>query len=297
MYHVPVLLNEVVDALNINPNGIYVDATYGGGGHSKKIFSKLINGRLIGFDQDEAALVNAIDDERFVIVNQNFRYLRNFLRYHKALPIDGILADLGVSSHQFDTAERGFSTRFDGPLDLRMDNTIEKDAKYIINNYKEDQLILIFQNYGEIHNTKTLVKLIIEDRKIKKINNTKEFIEVLHKVAPRGKEYSYYAQAFQALRIEVNDELDALKTFLKQLPDVLNQGGRVAMLSYHSLEDRLVKNFFKTGNFEGIVNKDFYGNIEVPFSIINRKPIIPSDEEIKENPRARSAKLRVAEKK
>ena len=179
MYHVPVLLNEVVDALNINPNGIYVDATYGGGGHSKKIFSKLINGRLIGFDQDEAALVNAIDDERFVIVNQNFRYLRNFLRYHKALPIDGILADLGVSSHQFDTAERGFSTRFDGPLDLRMDNTIEKDAKYIINNYKEDQLILIFQNYGEIHNTKTLVKLIIEDRKIKKINNTKEFISLL----------------------------------------------------------------------------------------------------------------------
>ena len=297
MYHIPVLLNEVVDALNINPNGIYVDATFGGGGHSQAILNKLKNGKLIGFDHDEAALVNAFDDERFVFVNQNFRYIRNFLRYHKAIPVDGILADLGVSSHQFDTAERGFSTRLDGPLDLRMDNTIEKDAKYILNNYKEEPLIQIFQNFGEIHNTKTLVKAILEERKTKKINSTKEFIEILQKVAPRGKEYSYYAQAFQALRIEVNGELEALKTFLKQLPDLLNQGGRVAILSYHSLEDRLVKNYFKTGNFEGIVNKDFYGNVEVPFVLINRKPITPSDKEIIENSRARSAKLRVAEKK
>ncbi|MCF8228892.1 MAG: 16S rRNA (cytosine(1402)-N(4))-methyltransferase RsmH [Bacteroidales bacterium] len=296
MYHNPVMLQEVIDGLAIRPDGVYVDATFGGGGHSEQILKKLDQGRLLGFDQDEDAMQNAFDDDRFIFVNANFRFLKNFLRFYDAIPVDGILADLGVSSHQFDTAERGFSTRFDSNLDLRMDRRINKDGRKVINDYSEHDLKTIFRNYGEIGNAAQLARTIIGERKRKSINTSAELVAIAKRFTRKPMENKYLAQVFQAIRIEVNDELKVLKDFLKQCHIVLKSGGRLVVISYHSLEDRLVKNYFKSGNFAGEIQKDFYGNPQLKFKTINRKPITASEEEIKENGRARSAKLRIAEK-
>lgn len=296
MYHNPVLLNESINALSIKPDGIYADLTFGGGGHSKEILREIKNGKLIGFDQDEDAIANSLNDERFTLINQNFRYLSNFLKINNTYPIDGIFADLGVSSHQIDVAERGFSNRFDSELDARMNRNNEKSAKNIINTYSKEDLIKIFSEYGEIQNSKKLAFTITEKRKEKAITTTKELINAIKSCIIRGKENKYLAQVFQAIRIDVNDELQALKDMLKQCSKSLNPGGRLVVISYHSLEDRIVKNFFKSGNFEGKIEKDFFGNPIVDFKLINKKPIIPSEEEIKNNSRARSAKLRIAEK-
>src|ERR1035437_5761014 len=296
MYHIPVLLNESIDGLNINPAGTYVDVTYGGGGHSRVILEKLTTGRLIAFDQDADAIDNTIDDERFVLLNQNFKYLKNFLRLHNAIPVDGILADLGISSHQIDNPERGFSTRFEGDIDFRMDRRKKLSGRELINTWEEEDLLRIFAHYGEVPNPRKLANNIISYRQNKEIITTSDLKEAIGNCAPRGKEFKYQAQVFQALRIEVNGELDALKELLKQATEVLAPGGRLVVLTYHSLEDRLVKNFIKTGNFEGKLEKDFFGNPIVPLRQISRKPIIASEEEITENNRARSAKLRIAEK-
>ena len=296
MYHKPVLLSESIDGLAIKPNGTYVDVTFGGGGHSEKILKSLENGKLIAFDQDEDALPNVFDDNRFQLVNQNFKYLKNFLKFHNAVPVDGILADLGVSSFQFDEAKRGFSIRFDGELDLRMDRSADLNAKQIVNEYNYEELKRIFWNYGEIENSSKLANAIINKRNNAKIETTNQLKEAIEKCASRGKENKYYARVFQALRIEVNDELQVLRQMLLQTVDVLKNGGRLVVISYHSLEDRLVKNFFKSGNFDGNIEKDFYGNPIVPFKVISRKVIVPDDDEINENNRARSAKLRIAEK-
>lgn len=296
IYHEPVLLKESVEGLNINPKGIYVDATFGGGGHSREILKKLTNGKLFAFDQDEEAAKNAIDDTRFVLINQNFKDLKTLMKLHNAIPLDGLLADLGVSSHQFDSSERGFSIRFDSELDMRMDKNTKLTAKKIINTYTEKDLKRMFFLYGEVKNATKLSGLITKARKNKKINTVNEFKKVIEPCVPKGKQNKYYAQVFQALRIEVNDELNALKDLLTQCEDVLQTGGRLAVISYHSLEDRLVKNFIKTGRFKGEVKKDFYGNPIVSFRAINRKPIRPTDKEIEKNNRARSAKLRIAEK-
>jgi len=297
MYHTPVLLKESIEALRINPDGIYVDLTFGGGGHSREIFSRLKQGRLVAFDCDDDAEANLIDDDRFLFISQNFRYFKNFLKYYKAFPVDGIIADLGVSSHQFDSAERGFSIRFDGPLDLRMDKTLGKTAADIINTYSQNDLIHVFSHYGEIENTKKLVAVILEKRKTEGIKSIPEFKDTITSCIPKNKEFSYLARVFQALRIEVNDELSALRDMLKQSADCLKQGGILVVITYHSLEDRMVKNFFRTGNMEGKPEKDFYGNIICPFNAMNRKPILPSEEEVLRNNRSRSAKMRIAEKK
>ncbi|NQU33174.1 MAG: 16S rRNA (cytosine(1402)-N(4))-methyltransferase RsmH [Bacteroidetes bacterium] len=296
MYHNPVLLKECISGLNIIPNGNYVDVTYGGGGHSKEIIKLLDDGRLIAFDQDLDALKNTIDDERFTLVNHNFQFLKNFLRLHNASQVNGILADLGVSSHQFDIPERGFSTRFDAPLDMRMSQNAHVTAADIVNTYSEEELQRILKNYGEIKNFRWFAKAIVENRNTNTINTTNELIESTRKCYPQHKKNKLLAQLFQALRIEVNDELQTLKTMLEQARDALIPGGRLVVISYHSLEDRLVKNFIKSGNFEGIVNKDFYGNPIVDFKSITRKPLMPGEEEIVANNRARSAKLRIAEK-
>lgn len=296
MYHKPVMLHEAIEGLAIRPDGTFVDATFGGGGHAKEILNKLDNGKLFGFDQDEDAMCNALEDERFTFVNANFRFLKNFLRFYKAIPVDGILADLGVSSHQFDTAERGFSTRFESELDFRMDRRIGKDGKKVLNDYSEHELKNIFRQYGEIKNAGQLSRQIVAERKNKQINTSHELGNIARRFARRSQENKYLAQVFQAIRIEVNDELKVLKDFLRQSHAVLKPGGRLVLISYHSLEDRLVKNYFKSGNFEGEIHKDFYGNPQLEFSMINRKPLVASEEEIKENNRARSAKLRIAEK-
>lgn len=296
MYHKPVLLNESIEGLAIKPNGTYVDVTFGGGGHSRLILSHLESGKLLAFDQDEDALANVPDDDRFVLISQNFKYLKNFLRLHNAFSIDGILADLGISSHQIDNPERGFSTRFDGDIDFRMDRRKKLSGRELINTWEEEELIRIFAHYGEVPNPRKLANNIISYRQGKEIITTSDLKEAIGNCAPRGKEFKYQAQVFQALRIEVNGELDALKELLKQATEVLAPGGRLVVLTYHSLEDRLVKNFIKTGNFEAKLEKDFYGNPIVPLRQISRKPIIPSEEEINENNRARSAKLRIAEK-
>lgn len=297
MYHKSVLLRESVDALAINPDGIYVDVTFGGGGHSAEIIKRLRYGRLIAFDQDEEALANHLDDERFTLIHSNFRFLRNFLKFHHALPVHGILADLGVSGHQIDQAHRGFSTRFEGKPDMRMDVRKELTAEQVINHYPEEKLLNIFIKYGEIENAKKLTTLIINERKEKRIESTTRLNEIAAQCAPRGKEFQFAAQVFQALRIEVNQELAALEEFLKQATEVLAPSGRIVVISYHSLEDKLVKNWFKTGNTEGILHKDFYGNQLVPLKQLISKAIKPSDEEIKMNNRARSARMRVAEKR
>jgi len=296
IYHKSVLLTESIEALAIKAGGVYVDATYGGGGHSRAILEKLEGGRLIGFDQDTEALNNRIDDPRLVMVNNNFRFLRNFLKLHQAVPVDGILADLGVSSHQFDQPERGFSTRFEGSLDMRMDQKKRQTAADIINQYSEENLAGLFYNYGEIRNSRKLAARIIEARKANKITTTTALKELITPFAERGKEFKYQAQVFQALRIEVNQEMEALGDFLKQASQVLKPGGRLVVISYHSLEDKLVKNFFRSGNLEGEIKKDFYGNLLAPLRVITRKAIVPTEPELDENNRSRSAKLRVAEK-
>jgi len=296
MYHKAVLLKESIEGLEINSDGTYVDITFGGGEHSQEILKKLNNGRLIAFDQDKDALQNLIDDKRFTFVEQNFIFLKNFLKLNNAVPVDGILADLGVSSHQIDTSERGFSIRFDAELDMRMDKSKDLTAKEIINNYSEEQLRDIFYSYGEINNGARLANTIVDKRKIENIKTIKQFKEAISSCVQKDKENKYLAKVFQALRIEVNDELNVLKEMLNQTADVMKKGGRLVVISYHSLEDRLVKNFLKSGNFEGIIEKDFYGNPKVPYKLINRKVIVPNEKEIKDNSRSRSAKLRIAEK-
>lgn len=296
-YHNPVLLNDCIEGLNINPDGVYVDVTFGGGGHSREIMKHLKGGRLIAFDQDPDAAENAIDDPRFTLVAQNFRYMKNFLKLHKALPVDGILADLGVSSHQFDVPERGFSTRFEADLDMRMDTNGKLTAAGVLNTYSERELSQLFRNYGEVENAGKLAYLIVGHRKENRIQTVSELKDVLKPCMPRGKENQYLAQVFQALRIEVNNELEVLKEFLMQSNEVLKAGGRLVVISYHSLEDRLVKNFISKGKFEGEVEKDFFGNIIKPMEAVNRKIIVPGTDELQMNNRARSAKLRIAEKK
>ncbi len=296
-YHLPVMLNECIDGLDIRPDGTYVDVTFGGGGHSRAIMERLGDeGRLLGFDQDADALANALDDDRFTLIHENFRYLKNFLRLHGVRCVDGILADLGVSSHQFDVADRGFSTRFDGELDLRMDRRQELTAKEIVNSADERELTRILRLYGELPNAFQMAKDICRARMDKPIETTFELREAVSRRLPRGMENKYLAMLFQALRIEVNGELEALQAMLQQAVEVLKPGGRLVVMSYHSLEDRLVKNFFKTGNFEGELEKDFYGNPIVPLKLVSRKAITASQEELQRNNRSRSAKLRVAEK-
>jgi len=290
------LLNETIEALAIRPNGIYVDATFGGGGHSEAILKTLSGGNLIAFDQDEEAVKNKIDDPRLIMIHNNFRYLRNLLKLYKLYPVDGILADLGISSHQIDQGERGFSTRLDGILDMRMDLRKTQSAKEIVNKYSEEELAELFRNYGEIRNAGRLSSLIVKIRKEKPIATTQQLKEISATCAERGKENKYLAQVFQALRIEVNQEIIVLKEFMQQASDALNPGGRLVVISYHSLEDKLVKNFFRSGNFSGEIMKDFYGNVIAPLKVISRKAIVPGEREIMENSRSRSARLRVAEK-
>ena len=297
MYHVPVLLEESVSGLNIDPDGVYLDLTFGGGGHSREILKRLKDGCLIGFDQDSDALANVPDDSRFIFVNHNFRYLRNFLRYCGYDEADGILADLGVSSHEFDEAGRGFSFRFDAELDMRMNQRSRLKATDILNTYSEENLIRIFRNYGEVDNVRRLVDLIVNARTGKMITRSEEFLQVIAPCVPKQKEKKYLAQVYQALRIEVNGELEALEDMLKEAERALRPGGRLVVITYHSLEDRIVKNFLKSGNFEGKVEKYFYGHVKRNFELVNRKVIVPSEEEIERNPRARSAKLRIAEKR
>ncbi|XRE42782.1 16S rRNA (cytosine(1402)-N(4))-methyltransferase [Tenacibaculum discolor] len=293
-YHSPVLLKESVDALNIKEDGVYVDVTFGGGGHSREILSRLgEKGKLFAFDQDPDAQQNKIDDPRFVLIGENFRFISRFLRFYGVRKVDGILADLGVSSHQFDEAERGFSTRFDADLDMRMDQKSELSGKKIINTYTEEDLADVLFLYGELRNARTLAKTIVEAREGREINKSFELKEVLQRFLPKAKEHKILAQIFQAIRIEVNQELEVLKEFLQQIPGLLNEDGRLSVISYHSLEDRLVKRFIRTGLFSGEPEKDFYGNTNVPLKKVG-KMIVPTKEEIKENNRARSAKLRIA---
>jgi len=297
MYHVPVLLNETLDGLNIKPNGVYVDVTFGGGGHSRAILERLgKGGRLFGFDQDEDAMKNALDDKRFTFVRSNFRYLTNFLRYHGIEQVDGILADLGVSSHHFDDAARGFSFRFDGPLDMRMNTVSPVTAAHILATYTEEQLADVFYLYGELHNARKIARTVVMHRAKEPIERIFQFIELLKPFFSREKEKKDMARVFQALRIEVNSEMKVLSEMLEQCVELLSPEGRIAVLTYHSLEDRLVKNYFRSGNFEGKIEKDFFGNVIAPLKTINNKVIVATDEEVQRNPRARSAKLRVAMK-
>ncbi|MDT0552914.1 16S rRNA (cytosine(1402)-N(4))-methyltransferase RsmH [Urechidicola vernalis] len=293
-YHNPVLLCESIDGLDLKPDGVYVDVTFGGGGHSKEILNRLgENGKLFAFDQDKDAQANAIDDERFVLIPENFRFIKRFLRFYGIKKVDGVLADLGVSSHQFDEAERGFSTRFDADLDMRMNQKDELSAFAVINKYSEEQLSAVLFNYGELRNARAMAKKIVEARVEEKIKTSFELKTVLKQFLPAAKEHKILAQIFQAIRIEVNQEIEVLKEFLSQMPELLNEGGRLSVISYHSLEDRLVKRFIRNGLFEGEPEKDFYGNFEVPLKKVG-KMIIPTKEEIKINNRARSAKLRIA---
>ena len=297
MYHNPVMLDKCIEGLNIEPSGVYVDVTFGGGGHSRAILERLTTGHLYAFDQDEDAAQNAFDDERFTFIPQNFRYFKNFIQLYHGGKVDGIIADLGVSSHQFDTPEKGFSTRFDGPLDMRMSQMTPNDAATVVNTYDHEALTRILRLYGEMQPPHLIASDIIMARDAEPIETTAQLKAAVQNRLPRGKENKVLAQLFQALRIEVNQELDTLCTFLSQCPDVLKPGGRLVVMSYHSLEDRLVKNFMKTGNAEGKEDKDFFGNLQTPYTIITRKPIVPTDEEIENNSRARSAKLRIAERK
>ncbi len=291
------MLHESVDGLDIKKDGIYVDVTYGGGGHSKEILKRLgEKGRLIAFDQDADVEGNVVKDERLVMVPQNFRYLKNYLKMYGIPQIDGLLADLGVSSHQFDVGERGFSIRFDGPLDMRMSKSNLVTAAKVVNEYSEEDLLRLFREYGEINNAKKLVFEIVSKRMGSKFKTTTDLIEVAEKLVPGKMKNKYLAQVFQALRIEVNSELEVLKDLLVQSKEVLKPSGRLVVITYHSLEDRLVKNFLKKGSFSGELEKDFFGNQLVDFKLITRKPVTPSNEELKLNNRARSAKLRIAEK-
>ena len=296
-YHIPALLQETVDGLNIKPDGVYVDATFGGGGHSKEILAQLgEKGRLFGFDQDAEAYDNTLNDDRFTFVRSNFRYLKNFLKYYQIEKIDGILGDLGVSSHHFDDEDRGFSFRYDSQLDMRMNRSANQTAADILNNYDEQELARIFYLYGELRTSRKIASSIIFARQKQSIATVNDFLQIMERYTQRDKEKKVLAQAFQALRIEVNKELDALSEMLQQSVEHLSIGGRICIISYHSLEDRIVKNFFRSGNIEGKIEKDFYGNPLTDLKVINRKVIIPTEEEQRKNPRSRSAKLRVAEK-
>ena len=296
-YHVPVLLEESIEGLNIQPGGIYVDVTYGGGGHSAKILEKLEGGKLFAFDQDIDAKDNLADDDRLIFIRHNFKYIRHFLRYYQIDQVDGILADLGVSSHDFDVPDRGFSFRFEGKLDMRMNQSSALDAAKVLNEYDEAQLWTIFQDYGEIKNWRHLVSLITTARTKAPIATTSQFLDVIAPCVPSKIEKKYLAMVFQALRIEVNNEIGVLRDFLESTTDLLRPGGRLVVLSYHSLEDRMVKNFLRSGRIDGVQENDFFGNRTSPFELINRKIITPDEKEISLNPRARSAKLRIAEKR
>lgn len=297
-YHIPVLLMPSVDGMNICPDGTYADMTFGGGGHSREILSRLgEGGRLLSFDQDEDAEQNIVDDPHFTFVRSNFRYLKNFLRYHGIDEVDAILADLGVSSHHFDESERGFSFRADGPLDMRMNKRAGLTAADVVNNYDEERLADIFYLYGELKNSRKLASVLVKARANKSIGTIGEFLELVKPLFGREREKKELAKVFQALRIEVNQEMEALKEMLQAASEVLRPGGRLVIITYHSLEDRLVKNMMKTGNIEGKAEKDFFGNVQTPFRLVNNKVIVPDEEEIQRNPRSRSAKLRIAEKK
>ncbi|TLP80910.1 16S rRNA (cytosine(1402)-N(4))-methyltransferase RsmH [Maribacter sp. ACAM166] len=296
MYHNPVLLKESVDGLDIKENGVYVDVTFGGGGHSKEILKRLgAGGKLFAFDQDEDAQANTLGDERFVLIAENFRYITQFLKFYGIRKVDGILADYGVSSHQFDQAERGFSTRFDADLDMRMSKRNTLSAYEVVNKYRYDELRKVLFDYGDIRNANAMAKVIIASREIEEIRTTDALKQALKQFLPEHKQHKILAQIYQAIRIEVNQEIEVIKEFLEQVPDLLKPNGRLSVISYHSLEDRLVKRFIRAGQFEGEPEKDFYGNIEVPMRKVGGL-IIPSREEIKQNNRARSAKLRIAEK-
>jgi 16S rRNA (cytosine1402-N4)-methyltransferase len=295
-YHNPVLLKESVDGLHIKPDGVYVDVTFGGGGHSKEILKRLAeNGRLLAFDQDEDALNNALDDGRFQLINENFRYIKQFLKFYGVKKVDGILADFGVSSHQFDQAERGFSTRFDADLDMRMSKKNQISAYDVVNVYEYDELRRVLFQYGDLRNANAMAKTILAQRENTPIKTSEQLKEVLGQYLPKHREHKILAQVYQAIRIEVNQEIQVIKEFLLQVPELLNVGGRLSVISYHSLEDRLVKRFIRAGQFDGEPEKDFYGNIEVPLKKVGGL-VVPSKEEIKMNNRARSAKLRIAER-
>ncbi len=290
------LLEESVSGLVVNPGGIYVDVTFGGGGHSREIVSRLNeNGRLIAFDQDKDAVGNKLEDKRFKLVQSNFRYLKNYLRYFEIDKVDGVLADFGVSSHQFDEQERGFSFRFEAELDMRMNVSQEKDAKKVLNEYEEQRLAEILWWYGEVKSARKIAMQVVKSRQEKTLQTTFDLVEVVRKVT-RREDKKVLAQVFQAIRIEVNDELQVIERLLEQLPDVVKQGGRVVFITYHSLEDRLVKNFIKTGSVRGKEQKDVFGRVIRPFEPVNKKPVLPSEKEVEQNPRARSAKLRIAER-
>lgn len=296
-YHVPVLLQECIQGLQINPEGIYVDVTFGGGGHSRAILQQLTTGKLYAFDQDADATDNVPDDSRFELIESNFEHLRNQLRFHKAIPIDGLLADLGVSSHQFDEGSRGFSFRFDeAELDMRMDQSQDLTAQLVINDYTEAQLADVFYLYGELTNSRKLAHAIIVRRAVSHIRTVGELKQTLFPFAPKFKDYKFFAQVFQALRIEVNQEMKALRELLEQSAEVIKPGGRLVVISYHSLEDKLVKNFMNNGKLEGEVEKDFFGNQIKPFKPLTRKSIVPDEAEMERNPRSRSARLRIAER-
>jgi 16S rRNA (cytosine1402-N4)-methyltransferase len=295
-YHIPVMLGTCIEALAINPNGVYVDLTFGGGGHSREILKHLDKGHLYGFDQDVDAEANVFEDPKFTFVQANFRDFKKYLRLYKVTQVDGILADLGISSHQIDEPKRGFSTRFEGELDMRMSQSAQLTAKEMLNTYDEGHLHKIFGIYGEIKNAKTLAQAVVSERAVQPFTTTENFKNMLRRFAPRGKEFKYFAQVFQALRIEVNDEMTALEEMLLQTIEVLKPQGRLVIMSYHSLEDRLVKNFINKGKFQGEVEKDFFGNLIRPLEPVSRKAIIAGPEEIEKNNRARSAKLRIAKK-
>lgn len=295
-YHIPVLAKESIDGLNLQKNHDVIDATFGGGGHSRLILQNLSGGRLFAFDQDEDAAGNTIEDDRLFFIRHNFRYAKNFLRHYNTTQIDSVFADLGVSSHDFDVPERGFSFRFDGKLDMRMNQNAQMDAAKVVNEYPEDKLRQLFRMYGEIKNAGRLVSEILKSRNSQSIKTTTQLKEIASACSPKATENKYLAQVFQALRIEVNEEMDALREFLEASLELLKPGGRLVIITYHSLEDRLCKNFMRSGNFEGKIEKDFYGNITSPFKLINRKVITPGEDELKKNTRSRSAKLRIAEK-
>jgi 16S rRNA (cytosine1402-N4)-methyltransferase len=295
-YHEPVMLTESTKALEINANGTYVDVTYGGGGHSAEILRRLKGGKLYAFDQDPDSQKEAKADEQLIFINQNFKYLNNFLKMYNAIPVDGIIADLGISSHQIDEPQRGFAFRHQGPLDMRMNQNQEVSAEEVVNEYSTEDMTRIFREYGELKSARRISILISEARKLSRIKTSTDLINCLEKITPLKTRNTFLAKVFQALRIEVNGEMEALKELLTQCPDVLKEGGLISIITYHSLEDRLVKNFIRSGNFKGTLEKDFYGNVIKPLEAINRKPIIPSEEELIRNNRARSAKLRVARK-
>lgn len=296
VYHIPALLKESIDGLNIRPDGTYVDVTFGGGGHSREILKNLETGKLVAFDQDEDAASNVVEDERFLFLPQNFRFLRNNLLFNGIKSIDGLIADLGVSFHQFDEPERGFTFRQDAPLDMRMNRQGKTTAADLLRDLEEDELAGIFYKYGELNNSRRIAKEIVAARNSRPLNSVNDIVEVIGKLAPFRQENKFYARVFQSLRIAVNHEIDYLEEMLEQALEMLNPGGRLVVITYHSLEDRVVKNFMKTGNFVGVEKKDFYGNSESPFKVLSKKGITPDDDEVARNNRSRSARLRIAEK-